>query len=69
MTPVRPVDRAGQAGGYSNRTSSVSESLSDFSRPWNKNTPKTKPARKENHTQNLAKHLQIDQGLTNNTTT
>jgi hypothetical protein len=39
--PIKPVDRAGQAGGYSNYTTSVSESLSDFSRPWNKNTPKT----------------------------
>jgi hypothetical protein len=53
-TPVRPVDRAGQAGGYSSHTTSVPESLSDFSRPWNKNTPKTQPARKENPTQNLA---------------
>jgi hypothetical protein len=40
VTPVRLVDNAGQAGGYSNRTTSVPESLSDFSRPWNKNTPK-----------------------------
>jgi hypothetical protein len=40
VTPVRPVDRAGQADGYSNRTTSVLESLSDFSRPWNRNTPK-----------------------------
>jgi hypothetical protein len=38
--PVRPVDRAGQAGGCSNRTTSVPKSLSDFSRPWNKNTSK-----------------------------
>jgi hypothetical protein len=50
VTPVRPVDRAGQAGGDSSRTTSVPESLSDFSRPWNKNTPKTQPARKENPT-------------------
>jgi hypothetical protein len=47
-TPVRPLDRAGQAGGYSSRTTSVLESLSDFSRPWNKNTPKTQPTRTEN---------------------
>jgi hypothetical protein len=40
VTPVRPVDRAGQAGDYSSRTTSVPESLSDFSRPWNKTTPK-----------------------------
>jgi hypothetical protein len=50
VTPVRPVDRAGQAGGYSSRTTSVPESLGDFSRPWNKNTSKTQPVRKENPT-------------------
>jgi hypothetical protein len=33
VTPVRPVDRAGQADGYSSRTTSVPGSLSDFSRP------------------------------------
>jgi hypothetical protein len=55
--PVRPVDSAGQAGGYSSRTTSVPESLRDFSRPWNKNTPKTQPTRKENSTQNLTKQL------------
>jgi hypothetical protein len=47
VTSVRPVDRAGQAGGYNSRTTSVPESLSDFSRPWNKNTPKIQPARKK----------------------
>jgi hypothetical protein len=31
--PVRPVDSAGQDGGYSSRTTNVPESLSDFSRP------------------------------------
>jgi hypothetical protein len=67
--PVRPVDSAGQAGGYSSRTTSVPESLSDFSRPWNKNTPKTQHAQKENPTQSLAKQLQIDQELTRSTTT
>jgi hypothetical protein len=67
--PVRPVDRAGQAGGYNSRITSVPESLSDFSRLWNKNTPKTQPARKENPTQSLAKQLQTDQELTNSTTT
>jgi hypothetical protein len=51
VTPVRPVDCAGQADGYSSRTTSVLESLSDFSNPWNKTTPKTQPARKENPTQ------------------
>jgi hypothetical protein len=50
MTPVRPVDRAGQVGGYRSHTTSVPQSLSDFSRPWNKNTPRTQPARKENPT-------------------
>jgi hypothetical protein len=47
VTLVRPVDRAGQAGGYNSRAANVPESLSDFSRPWNKNTPKTQPAWKE----------------------
>jgi hypothetical protein len=69
VTPVRPVDSAGQAGGYSSRTTSVPESLSDFSRPWDKNTPKTQPTRKENPTQNLTKQLQTDQELTSNTKT
>jgi hypothetical protein len=69
VTLVRPVDRVGQAGGYSSHTTSVLESLSDFSRPWNKNTPKTQPARKENPTQNLAKQLQTDQELTSSTKT
>jgi hypothetical protein len=69
VTPVRPVDSAGQAGGYSRRTTSISESLSDFSRPWNKNTPKTQPARKKNSTQNLTKQLQTDQELTSSTKT
>jgi hypothetical protein len=55
VTPVRPVDRAGQTGGYNSRTTSVPESLSDLSRPWDKNTPETQPARKENPTQGLAK--------------
>jgi hypothetical protein len=67
--PVRPVDRAGQASGYRSRTTSVPKSLSDFSRPWNKNTPKTQPARKENPTQSLAKQLQTNQELTRSTTT
>jgi hypothetical protein len=69
VTPFRPVDRAGQAGGYSSRTTSVPESLSDFSRPWNKNTPKTQPARKENPTQNLTKQHQTDQEQTSSTKT
>jgi hypothetical protein len=69
VTPVRPVDRAGQASGYNSCTTSVPESLSDFSRLWNKKTPKTQPARKENPTQSLAKQLQTDQKLTSSTTT
>jgi hypothetical protein len=69
MTPVRPVDRAGQAGGYSSRTTNVPESLSDFFRPWNKNTPKTQPAQKKNPTQSQPKHLQNNQEVTNTNTT
>jgi hypothetical protein len=69
VTPVRPVDRASQAGGYSSRTTNVPESLSDFSRPWNKNTLKTQPARKKDPTQSQAKQLQTDQELTRNKTT
>jgi hypothetical protein len=66
---VRPVDRAGQDGGYSSRTTSVPESLSDFSRPRNKTSPKTQPARKEYPTQNLTKQHQTDQELINSTKT
>jgi hypothetical protein len=69
VTPVRLVDRAGQAGGYNSHTTSVPESLSDFSRPWNKNTPKTQPTPKEKTTQNLTNQLQTDQELTSNTKT
>jgi hypothetical protein len=69
VTPVRPVDRAGQAGGYSSCTTSVPESLIDFSRPWNKNTPKTQPAQKEKPAQRLAKQLRTNQELTSSTTT
>jgi hypothetical protein len=68
VTPVRLVDNTSQAGSYSSRTTSVPESLSDFSRPWNKNTPKTQPAQKENPTQNLTKQTQTNQELTSNTT-
>jgi hypothetical protein len=52
--PVRPVDRAGQVGGYSSRTTRVPESLSDLYRAWNKNTSKTQPAWNENSTRSLA---------------
>jgi hypothetical protein len=69
VTPVKPVESAGQAGGYSSRTTSVPESLNDFSRPWNKTTPKTQPALKENPTQNLTKQLQTDQKLTSSSKT
>jgi hypothetical protein len=64
-----PVDSAGQAGGYNSRTTSVPESLNDFSRPCNKTTPKTQPALKENPTQNVTKQLQTDQELTSSTKT
>jgi hypothetical protein len=69
VTPVRPVDNTGQADGYSSRTTSVPESLSDFSRPWNKTTPKTQPTQKENPTQNLTNQLRTDQKLTSSTKT
>jgi hypothetical protein len=48
-TPVRPVDKAGQASGYSSRTTSVPESLSDFFRPWNKNTPNRPRTDQQHH--------------------
>jgi P pilus assembly chaperone PapD len=67
-TPVRPMACADQTGGQS-RTINVPESLSYFSRPWNQNTPKTQPAWKENHTQNLARQHQTDQELTSNNPT
>jgi hypothetical protein len=63
------VGRAGQAGGYSSRTTSVPKSLSDFSRTWNKNTPKTQPAGKEKPTENLTNQLQPNQELTSSTKT
>jgi hypothetical protein len=69
VTPARHVDRAGQAGGYSSRTTNVPVSLSDFSRPWNRNTPKTQPTKKKNPSQSLAKQLQTCQELTSNNTT
>jgi hypothetical protein len=40
VTQVRPVDSSGQADDYSSRITNVPESLSDFSRPWNKTPPK-----------------------------
>jgi hypothetical protein len=69
VTPVRPVDRAGQAVGYNSCTTNVPKSLSDFSRPWNRNTPKTQPARKKNPSQSQAKQHQTGQELTSNSTT
>jgi hypothetical protein len=68
MACAGQIDDNGQAGGYISRTTNVPKSLSDFSRPWNKDTPKTQPARKKNPTQNLAKQLQTGQELTNNRT-
>jgi hypothetical protein len=58
-----------QAGGNNSRTTNVLESLSDSSRIWKNNTPKTQPARTKNPTQNLAKQLQTGQEQTSNTTT
>jgi hypothetical protein len=60
VTSVRPVD---------SRTTSIPESLNDFSWPWNRNTPKIQIARKENPTQNLTNQLQTDQELTSSTKT
>jgi hypothetical protein len=40
VIPVKPVDRAGQAGGYSSHTTNVPKSLSDFSRPGTKTPSK-----------------------------
>ena len=68
VTPVRPVDRAGQAGGYSSRTANVPGSLSESSRPWNKNHHETQPVRKKNPSQILAKQLQTLQELISRTT-
>jgi hypothetical protein len=68
VTPVKPMDSAGQVGDYRSCTTSVLESLSDLCRPWNKNTPKTQLARNENPTQNLAKQPLTDQELTSSTT-
>jgi hypothetical protein len=80
---VRPMAYAGQAGDTGQtggqcrsgrwlqqlHNKRSRESLGDFYRPWNKNTPKTQPVRKENSTQNLTKQLQTDQELTSNTQT
>jgi hypothetical protein len=63
------VDKAGQAGGYNSRKTNVPESLNDFSRPWNNNTPKTQAAKDKNPSQNQAKHLQTRQELASTNTT
>jgi hypothetical protein len=81
-TPVRPMACADQTGDISQTGgkswsgrwlqqshNNVPESLVDFSRPWNKNTPKTQPMRKKNPTQSLAKQHQTGQELTSNNTT
>jgi hypothetical protein len=66
--PVRPMACAGQTGGQSRSGRWLqqphNESLSDFSRPWNKNISKTQLARKKNPTRSLTKHE-----LTSNNTT
>jgi hypothetical protein len=65
VTPVRPVDRADQAGGYNSHTTNVPESLSDFSRPWNTNTPNNATCTEEEpytkSTKTLLKLLRTDQ--------
>jgi hypothetical protein len=69
VTPVRPVDRAGQVGGCSSRTTSVPESLSDFSRPWNKSTPKNTTCKEGKPYTNLTKQHQTDHEPTSSTKT
>jgi hypothetical protein len=59
--PVRPVATAATQQMFQRASS-------DFSRPWNKNTPKTQPVRKKNPSQILAKQIQTDQELTSNST-
>jgi hypothetical protein len=49
------MDIADQASGYSSSTKNVLGSLSDSSRPRNKTTCETQPAREENPTQSLTK--------------
>jgi hypothetical protein len=63
------VNSAGQAGGYSSRTTSVLENLSDYSRPWNKNNPKNTTCMEGKPYTNLTKQLQTDQELTSSTKT
>jgi hypothetical protein len=41
------MDKAGHTGGYSSHTTNVPESLSDFTRPWNKNILKNTTGTKE----------------------
>jgi hypothetical protein len=67
VTPIRLVDKAGQAGGYSSRTKNVPGSNSDSSRPWNKTTSKAQPTGKENLIQSLAKLHETCQELTSKT--
>jgi hypothetical protein len=67
--PVRPVDRAGQAGDYSSRTTSVLRASVTSLCPGTKTPPKHNLHRRKNPTQSLAKQLQKDQELTSNTTT
>jgi hypothetical protein len=67
--PIRLVHRAGQAGGCSSRTTNVPESLSDFSRPWNQNTPKHTTCTEGKPNTNLARQHQTDQELTSNSLT
>jgi hypothetical protein len=60
LAPFRPVDSAGRAGGYSSRTTNVPGSLSDSSRPWNKNHLQNTTCKEEEPFTSLAKQLQTD---------
>jgi hypothetical protein len=67
--PVRTMARASQTGGCSNRTTRVPESLSDFSWPWNKNTPKNTTCKEGKPYTNRTKELQTDNELTSSNKT
>jgi hypothetical protein len=69
VTPVRPVDSVSQAGGYSSRTTSVPESLSDFSRPWNKKHPQNTTCKEGKPYTKPNKQPQTEQELTSSTKT
>jgi hypothetical protein len=68
MAPVRPVDSAGLAGGEQQMLNKVPGSLSDSSRPWNKNNHQNTTCQQGNPSKNLVKQLQTSQELTSRTT-